>query len=110
MSKVLTNQDFLRLLCSSKRKCQKLLIKSASKDQIYSICEIILNILNGNIKVDEKNFKKLKTKRKLLRQIIKRGPVKEKKYLIQKGGFLQLLLPSIITGLATLISSFIKKE
>lgn len=110
MSKVMENKEFLKLLCSSKNKLQKTLIKNATKDQIYAICEVILNILNGNIKLEENHFKKLNSKKNQMRTLIKRGPLKQKKYLIQKGGFLQVLIPSIITGLAKVISSLIEKK
>lgn len=109
MSKVKLNQEFLNLLCKSKPKLQKSLINNASKVQIDSICEIILNILNGNLKVSENEFKRLNLKKSLLRTLIKRGPLKKKKFLIQRGGFLQVLIPSIIAGLATVVSSIIEK-
>lgn len=110
MSKVLSNQDFLRLLCSSKRNLQKQLIKNATKDQIYSICEIVVNILKGNLKIDQQQFQKFLKKRKAFRELVKKSPLKKKKILIQKGGFLQLLIPSIISGLATVVASLIEKS
>lgn len=110
MSKVVTNQDFLRYLCNCKKNQQKSLIKYASKEQINAICEIILNILNGNLKIDEKQYKKLNSKKKVLRQLVNKSSLKKKKFLIQKGGFLQLLVPSIISGLATVIASIINKS
>lgn len=110
MSSAEKNKNFLELLCHSKNKFRKTLIENASNDQIESICEIVLNILNGNIELSEKQIKKLSKKKELLRALVKSGPAKEKKKLIQKGGFLQLLIPSIISGLATIVSSLISKE
>lgn len=110
MSKVLSNQEFLRYLCNCKSKQQKLIIKNATKDQINAICEIILNILNGNLKINELQFKKFSSKKSVLRQIVNKNSLKKKKYLIQKGGFLQLLIPSIISGLATVVASIINKS
>lgn len=109
MSKVKLNQEFLNFLCKSKPKIQKSLINNASKSQIDSICEIILNILNGNLNLNGVDYNRLNSKKSLLRTLVKRGPLKKKKYLIQKGGFLQVLIPSIIAGLATVISSIIEK-
>lgn len=109
MSRIEENKNFLNLLCNSKRKIQRILIKNASKEQIYSICEIILNILNQNLKIDDKVLKNLSKKKNTLRQLIKKGSLKKKKYLIQKGGFLQFLIPAIITGLASIVSSIIEK-
>ena len=107
MNRIKNNKDFLNLLCKSKKKFRKFLIQNASKEQIYSICEIVLNILNGNLKVSDKN--KLSKKRKLLRKIIQKSSLKKKRYLIQKGGFLEILIPSIVSGLASIISNIISE-
>lgn len=109
MNRIKANRDFLGLLCYSNKKLRDLLIKNANKEQIYTLCEIILNILNGNLKLSEDQLQKLSKIKAKLRNIIKRSSLKKKKYLIQKGGFLQILIPSIISGLATIISSFISK-
>ena len=108
MNRIKNNKDFLNLLCkSNKKKFRIFLIQNASKEQIYSICEIVLNILNGNLKVSDKN--KLSKKRKLLRKIIQKSSLKKKRYLIQKGGFLEILIPSIVSGLASIISNIISE-
>lgn len=110
MSHVLKNKNFLQLLTNSNKKIQKSMIKNASKEQIKAICEIVLNLLSGNINLDQKDLVKLHKKRKTLRDLIKKQSIKKKKYLIQKGGFIQLLLPALISGLATVISSVIQKS
>lgn len=110
MSKVLNNKNFLDLLTKSNRKKQKILVQNASNEEIKSICEIILNLLKGNLKIDQKDFNKLHKKKKILRNLVKRGSYKSKKFLIQKGGFLQVLIPAIVSGLASVLSSFIRNE
>jgi len=110
MDRIEKNKNFLQLLCTSNSNLQKALIKNASKDQIFSICEIILNLLNGNLKIREDDLQKLSKKKKLLRELIKKGSsIKKKKFLIQRGGFLQFLIPALITGLASVVSSVIEK-
>ena len=109
MNRIKNNKDFLNLLCKSKNKYRKFLIQKASKEQIYAICEIVLNILNGNLKVPEINKNKLDKKKKTLRKIVQKGSLKNKRYLIQKGGFLEILIPSIVSGLATIISNLISE-
>ena len=109
--RIKTNINFLKLLTSCNSRLQKVLIKNATKEQIYSLCEIILNILNGNVKLSEEEFKKLDKKKKVLRYLVQnKTSIKKKKYLIQKGGFLQFIIPSIITGIASIVSSLIEKE
>lgn len=109
MDQIDQNKHFLYLLCNSPRKVQNTLVKNATKSQIFAICEIVLNILKGNLKLPDEQIQKLQKKKKLLRDLIKRSSLKTKKHLIQKGGFLQFLIPSIITGLASIVSSLIKK-
>jgi len=110
MSRLNQNRNFLELLTHSNKKLQKSLIENASKDQIYSICEIVLNILNGNLNLDKKEIEKLARKKKQLRLLVNKGSIKNKKHLIQKGGFIQFLIPAIITGLASIVSSIIEKS
>jgi len=91
---------------------QKDVIKRAKGPLINKICECILNILNGKIKISSDEFEKLKPYKNLFRKLlVKKTKLKEKKRLIiQKGGFLQILIPAIISGLATIISSAIAKS
>ena len=86
------------------------MIKGANKNQIYALCEVVLNLLNGNINLEEKYLIKLHHKRKQLRELIKKNSIKKKKYLVQKGGFIQFLIPAIVSGLASIISSVIEKS
>lgn len=110
MSCVEKEIHFLKLICNCDKKLKKHLIIGASKKQIHALCEIVLNLLNGNIKLSEKDFEKLSRKRKQLRELIKKSSLKKKKYLVQKGGFIQFLIPAIISGLATIVSSVIQKS
>ena len=91
---------------------QKDVIKRAKGPLINKICECILNIINGKIKVSSEDYEKLKPYKHLFRKLLsKKTKIKEKKKLIiQKGGFLQILIPAIISGLATIISSAISKS
>lgn len=110
-TKVKKNFDSLKLLSNCPKKLRNSVIKGASKELIDTICECILNFLNGNLNVPETDLEKLVKHKSSLRKLLKRISLKEKKkVLIQKGGFLQILLPSIITGLASIISSAISKE
>ena len=84
----------------------------ALKDNKIKICECILNIINGQIKLSKEDFEKLKPYKNLFRKLLtKNTKIKEKKRLIiQKGGFLQILIPAIISGLASIISSAISSN
>lgn len=110
MSFALKNKNFLQLLTNSNKKIQKSLIKNATKDQIKAICEVVLNLLSGNIKLSQEDHSKLYKKRNSLRELVKKQSIKKKKYLIQKGGFIQFLVPALISGLATVLSAVIQKK
>ena len=91
---------------------QRDLIRRAKGPLINKICECILNIINGQIKLSKEDFEKLKPYKNLFRKLLtKNTKIKEKKRLIiQKGGFLQILIPAIISGLASIISSAISSN
>lgn len=111
ISKLKRNFDLLKLLSSCPKKLRNSIIKSGSKDLIDTICECIYNLLNGNINLQANEIEKLEKQKISLRKLLRLNGLKaKKKVLVQKGGFLQILLPSIITGLATIISSAISKE
>lgn len=86
---------------------QKQIISRAEKELIKCICECSLNILNGNVKLSDKQKKQLRKHKKVLRNLSSRkGGVKQKKKIVQRGGaaFLPALLAPILGGL---ISKFI---
>ena len=95
---------------------RRLILKNCDSSTINSICEIILNILNGNIKLSEENYKKILPFANSCRKILsKKINVKEKKKILiqkglQKGGFLQFIIPAVISGIATIVSSLISKS
>jgi hypothetical protein len=110
MPYVFDNKNFLQLLCSSNKKMQKSMIENATPEQIRSICEIIKNLLLGNVQLSDDQLKKIGRKRSILRQILKKKQsLKKRKYLIQQGGFLAYLVPAIISGLATVLSKVLEK-
>ena len=108
MNRIKDNREFLNFLCKANKKIRKILIKNASREQIYTICEIILNILKGNFQVPKEQLEYLNKKKKQLRAIIQRSTLKKKKHIIQKGGFLEILIPSIVSGLASIVSNLLE--
>jgi hypothetical protein len=87
------------------------IIKNGPKDLIDTLCECVHNLLKGNVKLNDSEKSKLAKYKNSMRKILSRISLKErKKILIQKGGLLEILLPSVISGLASIISSVISKE
>ena len=98
---------YLRLLaqyCKQKSPLQfKSLINSSTDHELKAICEIILNILHGKLKVS--NISKLKKYKNNYRYLTNRNlsGIKRKKYLRRGRGF---LAPLLAIGLPALISLF----
>ena len=105
------NLDSLSVICNSSKKLRSAIIASSDKNVILAICECILNVLNGNIKLCDNDKEKLRNYKYTLRKIITTKQAnKNKELLIQKGGnFLPLILPGAISLLTTIID-FINKK
>ncbi|KAJ0176111.1 hypothetical protein K1T71_008285 [Dendrolimus kikuchii] len=97
-----------KFLCSYKISLHKLkpkyrtaLLKSCDEDEINCICECIHNVLQGKVPIEEKNKKKLKNYKSVLRKLVRKGVNKARKsIIIQKGGaFLPIILGAILSGL-----------
>jgi hypothetical protein len=105
MNKIKKNINLLKVLASPNTHMRNALIKSADRDLICSICECIQNVINGNVKIDDKIKKKLFQQKEHLRRLQKKSSLKnKKKILIQKGGsFLPMLLPIVLSLLNQLL-------
>jgi hypothetical protein len=99
------NFDVLRVLKRASPKLRKAILTNSEKDLILALCEIISNVLSGTVKLSSKQKHNLTNHKNSLRRVIdKRVGIKEKRHLLQKGGFLTTLLPPALTLLATLIN------
>lgn len=102
LKQITNNKYILQVLSQAKPKLRKSILKSCGGDSLQVIFEIILNILNGNIKIapDCKNklkkykrvFKKLKRSKHNLPQV--------RKLLVQegRGAFIPLIVSSILSS------------
>ena len=111
LEKLKQKKDVLKLLGECKSKIRKAILKNAEKDLIETICHCIYNLLKGNINLTQSEKQKLSKYKHVLRQLVQKSSVKEKKkILIQKGGFLEFLIPAAITGISSIISSVISSN
>jgi hypothetical protein len=107
MNIVEKNKDLLTLLSKCKKRMLKAVINASDRELVLTVCECILNCLNGNISLSEKDKQKLKKHKKILRTLIQKGnSIKlRKKLLIQQGsGFLPIILPTVISSIASLLT------
>lgn len=96
---------------------RKKFIEILSSEAIKCICEVCLNVLNGNIKLKDTDKKRLKRYKNVLRYLVHRQGSKgrekvenKRKVLVQKGGFLPIILPSLLTIAADLVIDLVKKS
>ena len=85
---------------------RKILLNMVSKDQMRALEEIAVNIVKNTVSLSDNDARVCRRWRKPLKLLaLKRYPVKEKKQLLQQGGFFGALLPVIATVLGSLITN-----
>ena len=103
-------QDLLKALAHCKIKIRTAILKNADKDLVDAICQCVFNLLSGNINMSSSEKEKLVKYKISLRKLVQKSTLKQKKkILVQKGGFLQYLIPAAIEGISSIISSFINQ-
>ena len=97
---------FLRRLQRLSAKKRKQALQNPNKEEVQCLCEIVANLLAGNIDINNAEKKKLKKHKKFLRQLTdnRRKVAGKRQLLIQSGGsFLLALLPAAISAITSLI-------
>lgn len=104
------NFDFIKQLCNSKGR--KKLLQCATKSNVKAICEICLNLLCGNLCVDNKAKSKLKKYREPIELLAKRRlSLKKKKVVLnQRGGFVGLLASLALPVVSSLVARALRKK
>jgi len=81
---------------------QRKYIKTCSNEFVKCICDCANNIVKRIVPLKANQIDKLRRHRKSIRQLaVKRTPLKKKRQILQRGGFLHLLLPPVIGYLAS---------
>ena len=79
-----------------KQKCNRI-IDEGGVELIHCICDCVHNILQGNIPVSAEEKEFFKKHKECLRKLVKKKTSdREKKRLIQEGGFLGSLIPTLV--------------
>ena len=100
------------IILSNNNNDQRHLILDAGKtDLLLAVCEIIDNVLRGNVKLSNRERDQLRRYRKSIRAMADRVvPHKyKKKLLVQRGGFLPLILAPALGAVAGLVGEVISK-
>ena len=103
------NYKLLKLLKKSKKVQRRKLLETANKDLILCLCDCANNILKGNVNLKPKETHRLKRHKATLRTLAtsSKNVNKKRKLLIQKGGFLPMLLAPILSVAGGLVSKLI---
>lgn len=96
----------LRILNACPIRVRKDLIKKFPQSCIHCISECCLNTLKGNVPLSSTQKKQLSRHKHTIRLLAdKQIPIsKKRKVLVQKGGFLNILIPAALSVLTSLIS------
>lgn len=86
------NRAIIRKLHKVNEKERKKMIGKLSGDTLNAICDCAKNITNGNVPLTTKQFSKLKPFHKQIKALTRKSTVKNKKKILQTGGFLGFLL------------------
>ena len=79
-----------------KQKCNRI-IDEGGMELVHCICDCVHNVLQGNIHVNDIEKKRLRRHKEGLRKLVnKKISYREKKQLIQEGGFLGSLIPTLV--------------
>jgi len=108
MNRLKWQLHFLHVLKDAKPQARRALLTSASDDFITAIVECAINTLNKNHKLNKQEKSKLSKYENRLRALIepKVSFKSKRKHSIQKGGFIVILLTSILSGvIGTLINN-----
>lgn len=90
------NSAQLKQLYKASPKNKKKIISTASGDFMGALSDCACNVLKGNVPLTTKQFNQLKKHHKQLKVLSKKSSHKSKKKILQKGGFLGLLLKPIV--------------
>ena len=106
-ARVKRHLPLLQWLSRAHPKTCKAVIQSADKDLLDTLCECSLNILKGNVPLTGSQKRQLSRHKQTLRLLVggRRRSVKNKRRLLQKGGFLGTLLRAVTGVLGSLLFS-----
>ena len=111
MDRLRKNCSTLQLLHRANPVLRKAILAKADPQLIKTICDCSLNVLNGNVKLSEKSRKKLARHKTKLRKLADpKTTLKQKKRVIQQGGFLGALLSTVLPVVTSLIGGLVGKR
>lgn len=98
----------LQLLRICPPKLRKDLLKKLPSNFVNLISECCYNVLKGNVHLNKNQKCKLRKHKDILRRLSnkKTSLFTKRKLIIQKGGFLNVLIPAAVSAIAGIINGF----
>ena len=105
MNRLQKHASILHVLKTAKPSIVRHILKNGSKDLLNVLCECCYNVIKGNVPLTYFQKKRLHRHKNTLRTLTnKRKPsLSKKRQLIQKGGFLGVLLGPVIKLLGNIL-------
>lgn len=107
------NHAFLLELLRNTKAKRKRLIENASEKELNAIRNFCFNICKGKFQVSSKVYKKLCKYKKDIRDLSNKNILKTshavKKRLIQRGGWLPLVLPALLGFISSVGSKIVER-
>lgn len=111
MERVVRNLHLISNFHKQNTKRQKAIQKSLNNDEVKFLCELCINILNNNLKIDESLKSKLFPHRTKLRKLADpKQSLKKKKKIVYTGGFVPFLLSTLSSSLVGLALEKLAKK
>jgi len=86
-------------------KAKRDYVKKCDTELVHCLSECAKNLLFGTVPLTEHQFKRLRSQKKNLRALsLKKTSLKKKRKLLQRGGFIGLLIRPILSLLGGLLS------
>lgn len=104
------NLELFKVLVKLKPNNRKVILKYVTDDVITCLCELVDNVLKGNVELKPRHRRMLIKYKRVLREIAKKSkPMNQKrKIFVQKGGLLGTLLTLGTALIPTIINLFKK--
>jgi hypothetical protein len=109
--------DHVKAVAVDSTKRRQALLESSTDAQIRCICECVYNVINGKVPFDEEEKSKLLPYRDVMTKLLDRNEKRTKKFwrkkkrlLVQKGGFLPLILGPLLGVAGSLLTDLITRR
>lgn len=101
----------LKRLNRLKDKDRRKYLKTCCAPFVDNLCECIRNLLKGRVPLKPKHLKVLRRYKTFLRKASsKKTSRKLRRRLLQTGGFIGAILPSLVTGLSALLGTLFNRD